>query len=73
MNAYQPTNLVSTIIALIFYVIMAVFAIYSLSSIYTLIRFGRSKALATAVSILYLIIAGSLYVAAVANLEKIRL
>lgn len=71
MNPYQPTTLGHTIIAVIFYLVMATFMIYSLLALYALLRFGRSKILGTAVSILYLIIIASLYAAAVTNLDKI--
>jgi hypothetical protein len=72
MNAYQPTNLGTTILALVFYIIMVGFVIYSLLAIYALLRFGRSKMLGIVVSLLYLIIAAGLYAAAVSNLNNIH-
>lgn len=69
---YQPTGLGMTLIALVFYVLMAGFVLYSLIALYALLRFGRSKILAIIVSILYLIISASLYAAAVGNLGKIK-
>jgi hypothetical protein len=73
MIPYQPTNLVTTIIALIFYLLMAGFVLYSLLALYTLLRFGRSTILGIIISILYLIITASLYAAAVQNLNAIQL
>ena len=69
---YQPTSLGATILALVFYIFMAGFVLYSLLSMYSLIRFGRSKILAIIVSLLYLVISASLYAAAVGNLNKIK-
>ncbi len=72
MTAYQPTSLGATILALVFYLLMAGFALYSLLAVYALIRFGQSKVLAFIVSFLYLLISASLYAAAVINLNAIR-
>lgn len=72
MNAYEPSSLGSSILGLIFYIIMAGFVIYSLLSIYALLRYGRSKLLAIGVAILYLIISASLYAVAVGNLNNIK-
>jgi hypothetical protein len=72
MNPYQPSNLGESIVALIFYLIMAAFVIYSLIAIYSLLKYGRSKMLGLTVVILYLIISLSLYLAALGNLEKIK-
>lgn len=69
---YQPTSLPLTILALIFYLIMAGFAIYSMLALYALIRFGKSKLVAFGVSLLYIIIAASLYGAAISNLNNIN-
>ncbi|MBI3952673.1 MAG: hypothetical protein HY336_01825 [Candidatus Doudnabacteria bacterium] len=69
---YQPTNLTNSIIALVFYLIMAGFAIYSMLTMYALIRFGKSKLVAFGVCLLYLIISASLYSAAVDNLGLIK-
>ena len=70
---YQPNNLVGTIVALVFYILMAGFVLYSLVALYALLRFGRNKILALLVSILYLIIIAGLYAAAVGNLNNIKL
>jgi len=69
---YNPTNLGTTIVALIFYILMAGFVLYSLVALYALLRFGRSKILSIIVSILYLIISAGLYAAAVGNLGAIK-
>ncbi len=72
MNAFEPSSLGQSILALAFYLIMAAFIIYSLIAIYALLKYGRSKTLGLAVTILYLIISLSLYAAAVGNLNKIK-
>lgn len=72
MPTYQPTSIVSTILGLIFYLLMAGFMLYSLLTIYSLLRFGRSRILGIIVSILYLIITAGLYAAAVSNLNAIK-
>jgi hypothetical protein len=71
-QTYQPTTLGSTILTVIFYIIMALFALYSLLAIYSLLRFGRARILAITVSLLYLVIAAGLYAAAVSNLNNIK-
>lgn len=71
MNAYEPTTLGQSIIAIIFYIIMAAFILYSLLALFSLLKFGRSKILAITVSILYLILTASLYAAAVGNLNAL--
>ncbi|OGE82461.1 MAG: hypothetical protein A3B10_00085 [Candidatus Doudnabacteria bacterium RIFCSPLOWO2_01_FULL_44_21] len=70
--AFQPTNLISSIVSLIFYLIMAGFVLYSLIALYALLRYGRSKILAIVVSLVYLTITAGLYVAAVNNLSNIK-
>jgi len=72
MNPYQPTSFGNSILAIFFYLLMAAFVLYSLLALYSLLRFGRSKVLATIVSILYLIITAGLYAAAVSNLNAIK-
>ena len=69
---YQPTSIANTIVALIFYIIMAGFVIYSLFALYALLRFGKSKILSIVVALIYLIFCASLYAAAVANLNAIK-
>jgi hypothetical protein len=69
---YQPTSLGHAIVALVFYIISAGFVIYSLLALYALARYGRSKSLVAAVSVLYFIIAAGLYSAAVLNLNNIK-
>jgi len=69
---YQPNTLSGTLIALVFYVLMAGFILYSLIALYALLRFGRSKIVGILVSILYLVITAGLYAAAVANLGHLR-
>jgi hypothetical protein len=71
MTPYEPTSLGHTVVAVIFYLIMAAFMIYSLLAMYALLSFGRSKILGAIVSILYLVIVASLYAAAVGNLNQI--
>ncbi|MBX4191733.1 MAG: hypothetical protein KW804_02965 [Candidatus Doudnabacteria bacterium] len=71
MTPYQPTSLAHTVVAVIFYLIMAALMIYSLLALYALLNFGRSKILGAIISILYLIIIASLYAAAVGNLNQI--
>jgi hypothetical protein len=72
MTPYQPTSLVHTILALIFYLLMAGFVGYSLIALYALIRFGRSKILSLVIALLYLLISASLYAAALGSLNAIR-
>jgi len=72
MNPYQPENLVHTIVALVFYLIMAGFFIYSLLALYGLLKFGRSKILSVTVAIIYLVLAAGLYSTAVINLNNIK-
>ena len=64
-----PTSISSSLVALVFYLLMAVFTIYSIVALYALLRFGRNKTLAIAVSIFYLVIAAGLYTNAVINLK----
>ena len=71
-NVFQPTSLGMTLLALVFYVVMAGFVLYSLIAIYALLKFGRSKILAIIVSLLYLIISACLYASAVGNLSNIK-
>lgn len=71
-NVYQPTSIATSILALIFYLLMAGFVLYSILALYALIRFGRSKILTIIVSLLYLIISAGLYAAAVFNLNAIK-
>ncbi len=71
MPVYQPSTLGHTVLALVFYILMAGFMLYSLLALYALLRHGRSKVLVIIVSIIYLIISGSLFAAAVANLNNI--
>ncbi len=68
---YQPSTLGHTILALVFYILMAGFILYSLLALYALLRHGRSKILVILVSIIYLIITASLYAAAIGNLNNI--
>lgn len=71
-TAYQPTTLGTTLLALVFYVLMSGFVIYSTLGLYALLRFGRSMILGMVVSLLYLIISAGLYAAAVSNLNSIK-
>jgi hypothetical protein len=70
--AYQPSSLGPTILALVFYILMAGFVLYSLLALYALLKFGRSKILSIVISLLYLIISAGLYAAAVGNLSTIH-
>ncbi|MEO8065515.1 MAG: hypothetical protein ABI643_01505 [Candidatus Doudnabacteria bacterium] len=72
MTPYQPTSLWPTILALVFYILMAAYVLYSLLAIYALVKFGRSKGLAILVSLFYLAISSGLYAAAVINLNNIK-
>ncbi|MBI2356012.1 MAG: hypothetical protein HYV13_02305 [Candidatus Doudnabacteria bacterium] len=72
LTVYEPTNLIHTIIALVFYVLMAGFALYSFLALYALNRFGRSKLVSASVSLLYIIIAASLFAAAQTDLNSIK-
>ena len=69
---YQPTNLITTIIALVFYILMAGYILYTLVALYALLRFGRSTILGIIVALLYLVISASLYAAAVGNLNNLK-
>ena len=73
MTPYQPTSIGHSILALVFYLLMAGFVFYSLLGIYALLRFGRSKILAIIICIVYLMISAGLYAAAVSNLNAIKL
>jgi len=68
---YEPNSLVHTIIALVFYVIMAGTVLYTLIALYALLKYGHNKLLAIGVSIFYLIIWASLFAAAVVNLNQV--
>lgn len=72
LTPYQPVSLGATILALVFYIIMAGFVLYSLITLYALLRFGRSKIMAIILSILYLLVSASLYAVAVGNLNSIH-
>lgn len=69
---YQPSSLGTTLVALVFYILMAGYILYTLIALYALLRFGRSTILAIIVSILYLLISAGLYAAAVGNLSNIK-
>lgn len=56
---------------LVFYFLMSAITLYALISVYALIRFAQSKALALIVSALFLIIMLSLFGAAVGNFRQI--
>ena len=71
-ETYQPSTFGSSILALVFYVLMAGFLLYSLLALYALLRFGHSRILAIIVSLLYLMISAGLYAAAVGNLNNIH-
>ena len=71
--AYQPNSFGHAILALVFYVLMVGYVLYSLIALYALLRFGRTKILAIIVSLLYLIASAGLYAAAVGNLNNIKL
>lgn len=71
-TVYQPENLIHSVIALVFYILMAGFAVYSFLALYALNRFGRSKLITATVSLIYLIIAASLFAAAQSNLNQIH-
>jgi len=70
--AYEPSSLGHTILALVFYIVTAGFILYSLVALYALLRFGRSKVVGILVSVFYLIMATSLYTAAIIKLNAIR-
>ncbi|OGE80809.1 MAG: hypothetical protein A3H72_02945 [Candidatus Doudnabacteria bacterium RIFCSPLOWO2_02_FULL_48_8] len=72
LNVYQPTNLLHTGIALVFYLLMAGFVVYSFLALYALNRFGHSKLLATVISLIYIVIIASLFAAAQTNLNSIK-
>ncbi|GEM_PF-2741324 len=72
LTAYQPSTTGLSILALVFYLLMAGFLLYSLIALYALLRFGRSKIMVIIVCLLYLIVSASLYAAAVANLNSIK-
>jgi MFS family permease len=69
---YEPAQLAHTILALVFYVLMLGFVIYSFLSLYTLNKYGRSKILSAGVSLLYIIIIASIFAAAQTNLNNIK-
>ncbi len=69
---YQPSTLGHTILALAFYIVSAGFILYSMVALYSLLRFGRSKVTAILVTVFYLIMATSLYAAAILKLNAIR-
>ena len=57
---------------IIFYLLMVIFALYSLEMIYALLRFSKSRMLGIILSAIYLIIIFSLYGAAAINLRMVR-
>lgn len=72
-SVYQPNALPHTILALVFYVLMFGFVAYSFLTLYTLNKYGRSKILAAAVSLVYVIIIASIFAAAQTSLNNITL
>lgn len=70
-NSFFSAGLGHSILSVIFYLLMVGFVLYSLFAIYSLLRFGRSKIIGISVSIIFLIIAASLYAAAVSSLNNI--
>jgi hypothetical protein len=71
ISTYQPTSTGSSIVALVFYILMAIFIIYSLFAIYALLRYGRTRILGIVISLLYLIIAASIYLMGANNLNHL--
>lgn len=63
----------SLIAQIIFAGLMLVLLLYSLMMVYALVRFGKSKILALALSAFYLFLMTSLYAAAQANFNNLAL
>lgn len=63
--------MIKLIFSILFSAAMILVALYSLTMIYVLLRYGKSKILGLVLSVFYIIIAGSLYAAAQANFDKI--
>lgn len=70
--AYEPVALGHTLLALVFYIFMIGFVIYSALAIYALMRFGKSKTLGLVVSMFYIVIIAGLFSFAVTNLNNIK-
>jgi hypothetical protein len=70
--AYEPVALGHTILALLFYLFMIGFMLYSALAIYALMRFGKSKTLGAAVSLTYVVIIAGFFTAAVINLNNVK-
>jgi hypothetical protein len=71
MNSFDPASLGSSIVTIIFYLLMATFAIYSLIAIYSLLRYGRSKTVGALVAVIYIVIVAGLYAAAQTSLNNL--
>lgn len=69
---YEPSNLAHTLLALVFYVFMAGFAVYSILAIYALMKFGKSKSLGLIVSLFYIVVIAGLFSLAVTNLNNVN-
>jgi hypothetical protein len=68
---YQPNNFGHTIVALVFYIIMAGIALYSLIALYALLRYGRNRLLGMIVAIAYLVIWAGLFASAASTLSTL--
>jgi hypothetical protein len=64
--------MISTIIHYVFFTLVLIMAVYSLTAIYALLRFGQNKTLAATVAIVYLVVCSSLFALAVTSLNKIN-
>ncbi len=54
-NTFNPSNLTQTIVGFIFYSVVVLITFFGFSTVFVLIKNGRSRALSFAVAVLYLV------------------
>lgn len=54
-NTFNPSTLTQTIVGFIFYAVVVLITFFGFSTVFVLIKNGRSRALSFAVAVLYLV------------------
>jgi len=69
---FNPTSVIPAVVGLIYYVLAAGAAFFSLSTMYSLIKYSKSRGLAFGVSLAYLVVWGALFKAGVDILMTLK-
>lgn len=72
LSNYNPTNIIQAGTGLVYYLLIAASAVFSISTIYSLVKYSKSRGLAFVVSIFYLIVYFSLVTQGIAILGSIK-